>query len=128
MQWNLKGRTGRKKTGGKYHKSCKKTRHQRGRDFLPTEIGKPKRIKQRTRGGNVKVLVTKAQIANIVIGKEIKKAKILTVKDNTANSQFIRRNIITKGAIIDTELGRARVTSRPGQNGSVDAVLVEEKK
>ena len=126
MQWRI--RTGRKHTGGKYNKASKKKRHQRGRDFLPTEIGAPKVIVQRARGANSKAVLVKAQTANVHVGKEVKKAKILTVKDNTANSQYIRRNIITKGAIIDTDLGKARVTSRPGQDGSVDAVLVEEKK
>jgi len=128
MQWNLKGKVGRKKTGGKYHKGNKKFRHQRGRDFIPTELGKQKIIKLRTRGGNGKALLVKAETANVVTKDGIKKVKIITVKENPANSQFIRRNIITKNAVVETELGLARVTSRPGQDGSVDAVLVEAKK
>lgn len=56
-----------------------------------------------------------------------KKSKILTVVENLADPHFVRRNVLTKGAIIETELGRARVTSRPGQSGTVDAVLLEVK-
>ncbi|MCD6558125.1 MAG: 30S ribosomal protein S8e, partial [Candidatus Aenigmarchaeota archaeon] len=41
---------------------------------------------------------------------------------------FVRRNIITKGAIIMTEDGRAVVTNRPGQEGVINAKLIEEKK
>ncbi|RLF79472.1 30S ribosomal protein S8e, partial [Thermococci archaeon] len=43
-----------------------------------------------------------------------------------ANRQYVRRNIITKGAIIQTEIGKAIVTSRPGQDGVVNAVLIKE--
>ena len=53
-----------------------------------------------------------------------KKVEILDVLDNTANRDFVRRKIITKGAVIETELGQARVTSRPGQHGVINAVLV----
>lgn len=127
MQWRI--RSGRKASGGKYHRGAsKKKRHQRGRDFVPTELGKQKVIKLRTRGGNAKHLAARVEMANVATKAGIKRAKILTVKENAANPQFVRSNIITKGCIIETELGKARVTSRPGQNGSVDAILVEEKK
>ena len=53
-----------------------------------------------------------------------KKVEILDVLDNTANRDFVRRKIITKGAVIETELGQARVTSRPGQHGVINAVLL----
>ena len=56
------------------------------------------------------------------------KVKILTVMENPADPHFVRRNVLTKGAIIDTELGKARISSRPGQSGVVNAVLLEEKK
>lgn len=126
MKWNI--RQGRKITGGKYHKGSKKFRYQRNRDFVPTTIG-PKKIKVlRTRGGNRKALAIRADTANVVIAPgKVQKARIITVKENKANAYFIRANIITKGAVIDTELGKARVTSRPGQDGTVDAVLVEAK-
>ena len=51
-------------------------------------------------------------------------ATIENVVSNAANLNYVRRNVITKGAIIDTSEGRARVTSRPGQTGQVSAVLV----
>ncbi|HDN05822.1 MAG TPA: 30S ribosomal protein S8e, partial [Candidatus Bathyarchaeota archaeon] len=46
---------------------------------------------------------------------------------NPANVDYDRRGVITKGAIIETSLGLARVTSRPGQNGVINAVLISEK-
>jgi small subunit ribosomal protein S8e len=127
MQWNV--RKGRKVTGGKYNKRSKKFKYQRGRDFVPTRIGARKIKVLRTRGGNTKALAIKVDMANVVVGKgKIQKAKIIQVKDNKANAQYIRSNIITKGCKIETDLGFAIVTSRPGQDGSVDAVLVEPKK
>jgi small subunit ribosomal protein S8e len=60
--------------------------------------------------------------------KKYSKEKIVTTSANPANRHFARRNIITKGSIIETEKGKARITSRPGQEGTVNAVLIEEKK
>ena len=127
MQWHLKLR-GRKKSGKRYMKSYKKKRHQRGRDFLPAVLATARRITKRIRGGNSKSITTGVETVNISTKEGVKKAKVISVLENPANPQFIRRNIVTKGALVDTELGKARVTSRPGQAGSVDAVLVEEKK
>ncbi len=52
------------------------------------------------------------------------KTEIITVKENSANIHYVRRNIMNKGAIIDTKLGKAKITSRPGQNGVIQAVLL----
>ncbi len=46
--------------------------------------------------------------------------------ENAANRHYVRRDIITKGTIIQTKLGKARVTSRPAQDGTVNAVLISE--
>lgn len=54
-------------------------------------------------------------------------ADIEGVVDNPSNVNYARRNIITKGSIIDTSAGRARVTSRPGQDGQVNAVVVDDE-
>ncbi|MBW3022802.1 30S ribosomal protein S8e, partial [Candidatus Woesearchaeota archaeon] len=53
------------------------------------------------------------------------KAKIKTVADSPANKHYVRRNIITKGAIVETDKGKAKITSRPGQDGTVNAVLIQ---
>ncbi|MGA8914354.1 MAG: 30S ribosomal protein S8e, partial [Nitrososphaeraceae archaeon] len=44
---------------------------------------------------------------------------------NPTNKDFERRGVVTKGAIIDTDLGSARVVSRPGQHGIVNAILIK---
>ena len=66
------------------------------------------------------------EIANVYDPKLKKhfKLKILDIVENPANRHFVRRNIITKGAIIKTEKGNAKVISRPGQQGSINAVMI----
>ena len=44
------------------------------------------------------------------------------------DGSYVRRNIITKGAIVKTEAGLVKITSRPGQDGTLNGILVEEKK
>jgi small subunit ribosomal protein S8e len=48
------------------------------------------------------------------------------VLENSANRNYVQRNFLNKGAIVQTELGAARVTSRPGQDGVVNVVLLEK--
>lgn len=124
--WNL--RSPKKPSGGKLKRLGKKRKMQRGTEPTLTKIGK-KQIKFKgMRGGGIKLSLASAEVANVIdqaTGK-IQKAKILSVAENKANPHFVRRNIITKGAVITTEIGKARVTSRPGQDGSVNAVLIKE--
>jgi len=56
------------------------------------------------------------------------KVEITRVVKNPANIDYDRRGVITKGAVIETSLGQARVTSRPGQHGMLNAVLIGEGK
>ena len=56
-----------------------------------------------------------------------KNVEIRDVLENQANTDFARRKIITRGALIDTEMGQARVTSRPGQHGLINAVLLTKE-
>lgn len=124
-KWQLKSK--RKKTGGLLKRHSKKKRYQRGRDYIPAHVGKPKKRTRRTMGRNKKIMALSADMANVLVDGKSQKAKILAVRENPADDQFVRRNIITKNAVIETELGLARVTSRPGQNGIVNAVLIKKK-
>ena len=125
MQWH--GRSVRLETGGRIHKARGKRRSEIGRAPAETHIGEPRRRIIRTRGGNRKIRALRAEIASISDPKtgETKQAKIETVEENTANPNYVRRNLLTKGAIIKTDLGRARIVSRPGQDGVICAVLIE---
>jgi small subunit ribosomal protein S8e len=123
------GKSKRKVTGGRRKFASKKRRYEIGREKQVTVIEDRERKKSaRTRGGARKIRVLGTNIANVTHVKSNKtiKTKILTVIENPANPFYVRRNIITKGAIIETELGKARVTSRPGQDGMINAVLISK--
>lgn len=117
----------KKPTGGRYKDfRKKKQRDMRGLSAL-TKL-EDKRVKVlRIRGANLKRRLLSANIANVYdpSNKKYKKAKINTITDNPANRHYIRRNIMTKGTMIDTEIGKAKITSRPGQHGNINAILVK---
>ena len=98
-------------------------------DRYPSEpvVGTQKTIFRRVRGGNRKISFKNVEFANISdpIEKKTTKSKILRVTKNPTNKDFERRGVVTKGAIIDTDLGSARVVSRPGQHGIVNAILIK---
>ena len=116
----------RKQTGARYKDYRKKRQYELGREPSFTKLGKKRIQVIRTRSSNRKLRLLSADTANLFDpkSKTYKQAKIKTITDNPANRHFVRRNIITKGSVIDTELGKARITSRPGQNGIVNAVLI----
>lgn len=121
------GKSKRKLTGGILKKNSKKKRMNLGRDHIPVKISKRKARAIRTRGGNRKIVLMSDLFANVAVGSQIKRAKIISVLKNPANPNLVRQNIITKGCTIQTEIGKAIVTSSPGQCGVINAVLVEEK-
>lgn len=125
VQWRLPSR--RRATGGFRKRNSKKKRFQRGSDFLPPHVGARRAATVRRRGGATTRSVLADHVANVSTGSTAQRAKITSVVENKANGQFVRRNIITKGAVIQTELGKARVTSRM-RHGVVNAILVEAKK
>ncbi|MEM1541944.1 MAG: 30S ribosomal protein S8e [Ignisphaera sp.] len=85
------------------------------------------RIADRCRGGNTKVRLKYVAYANVFdpTSKTYKRTRILSVIETPSNRDFARRGIIVKGAIIQTELGKAQVISRPGQDGVINAILLK---
>ncbi len=122
------GNFGRKSTGGKMKWTRKKRKYELGGYAMNPKVGEEVRRKRKTKGGNEKTMLASASFANILDPKSraSKKIKILDVVTNPANQDLARRKIITRGAVINTELGKARVTSRPSQEGIVNAVLIEQ--
>ena len=122
---HLKGR--KKASGGRYKHSRKKRLYELGREQSFTRLGERRIVNIRVRSGSLKYRLFACNIANVYEPKTKKysKTKIKTIVENPANRHFVRRNIMTKGAIIETELGNARITSRPGQDGMINAVLIK---
>jgi small subunit ribosomal protein S8e len=119
-------RSKRKQTGALYKAYRKKRKHELGRLPSLTKIDKKRAVSIRTRGGNRKVRLLSIETANLFNPKTKKheQVKINNIIENPANRHFVRRNIITKGCIVETEKGKAKITSRPGQDGIVNAILV----
>ena len=120
------GNSKRSITGRRIRYSRNKKRFEIGRELHLTTIGAMKRKTIRTRGHNKKSRVLTADTAYVIDPKTNKttKTEIVTVVENSANIHYVRRNIMNKGAIINTKIGKAKITSRPGQNGIVNAVLL----
>ncbi len=121
------GRSLVKPSGGLKKPYRKKRLSERGSQPTMGKLGSKRRIRNdRVTSAATKLRVLQTAVANVYnpITKKFAVAKIKTVSNNPANRYFTRANIITRGAILDTELGKAKVTSRPGQDGVVNAILV----
>lgn len=125
MIWQ--GRSRRKPSGGFYRPARKKRKYELGREQVETLIGERKIKKVRVRGGNYKIKLFSDKYANVYDPKRKKvvRVEIQGVVENPAHVHYSRRNVVTKGAIIATEIGKARVTNRPSQEGVINAVLIE---
>jgi small subunit ribosomal protein S8e len=124
MRWQ--GKYGRKSTGGRLIPARGKRKHENGREQSDTTIAPVRTKIIETLGGNHKVRMLRGDMANVADPKtgKSKIVKIERVTDNKANLHYMRRNILTKGAIIKTELGDARISNRPGQDGIINATLL----
>lgn len=117
---------GRKVSGGKYHKLRKKKLHERDSQSRIVKLGKEKRKKLKIRSGRKSVTLS-SDVVNVTNPEthKSKKVKIKNVLETPSNRFLSRQNILTKGAIIETELGKARITNRPSQEGSIQAILIK---
>ncbi|GGM55895.1 small subunit ribosomal protein S8e [Halarchaeum rubridurum] len=120
------GRSKRTKTGARTRPHSKKKKHELGRSPTETTVGEGRFRVVDSRGTGTKVRALSTDVANVTDDGETEHATIEDVVENDANPNYARRNIITKGAVIETSAGKARVTSRPGQDGQVNAVAVDE--
>ena len=122
------GKSKRSKTGRRIRYNRGKRKFEIGREQHLTTIGQTSLKKVRTKGNNRKTRAKTIDQAYVIDPKNKKttKTEIVSVVENAANIHYVRRNIINKGAVIDTKIGKARVTSRPGQSGTVNAILISK--
>ena len=114
-------------TGGRRHPL--RIRRKYETDRFPNEPinGAQITVTRNVRGKNTKTALKSVDFVNLSTGTtKVKKTKILKVLENSTNNDYQRRGIITKGAILETQEGKCRVVSRPGQTGTVNAVLIKE--
>lgn len=120
------GRSRRKRTGGRLRAIRKKRRFEIARELQTATVGSGTVKTYRVRGGNVKLRILTAASINVYdpASRKMQRARVVTVRENPANPNYVQRNIITRGAIVETELGLVRVRSRPGQDGVLNGVRV----
>ena len=123
----IQARSRRKASGGRNTSTLSKRTHMRGRPATLTKIGEKRKSAIPTKGGGHKQRLFSANTANVYNPKTKKyeSAAIKAVLESPANRNFVRRSVITKNAIIQTDKGKAKITSRPGQDGVVNAILLE---
>jgi small subunit ribosomal protein S8e len=120
----------RKLTGGRKRAYRVKRKYEQGGYPAETILGEPKRKSSRGYGGNIKVRALSDKYVSVTDPKtgKTQKTEIVRVVRNAANVDYNRRGVITKGAEIETAMGLAKVTSRPGNDGIINAVLIAKEK
>jgi len=120
--------TKRKKTGGKKRAYRSHRIKEQGRQPVETLFGETKRKEVKGLSRISKIKLVKAEYVNVSNPETgaTERFKILDVVRNPANADYNRRGVITKGTIVRTENGLAKIVSRPGQEGSLSAVVYEE--
>ncbi len=111
-------------TGGKREKYRDKKLAHLGGEFTATKVSdKDLKVKRRKRGGKTALKLKKAVTVNVVTKEGTKKAKVVRVIESH-NPEYVRMHIITKGAVLETDLGKVKVTNRVGQDGIVNGILI----
>ena len=118
-------RSKRKPTGGRFKKLVKKLA-QLGDKPSMTKIDKPRLKAKRIRGGKQKLSLLSTNKINVIDQKSKKSqiTEIISILENPANRHYVRRGIITKGTVVKTKIGKVKVTSRPGQEGATNGILM----
>jgi small subunit ribosomal protein S8e len=120
------GRSRRTNTGARLKHFKGKRKREIGRTPTETVMGETKRLDIDGLGNTRKRPILRAQLVNVTDPEknETYRAELEDVEENSANLDYQRRKVITRGTIIKTSKGKARVTSRPGQDGVINAVLI----
>ncbi len=120
----------KKPSGGRRISYRKKRRFELGSFPAETTMGETKRKTVRGEGGTRKLKILSDKQVCVTDQKTGKttKVEITRVAKNPANIDYNRRGVITKGAVVETSMGLARITSRPGQHGMLNAILIGEEK
>ena len=113
-------------TGGKRYPLRTRRKYEIDRYPVETLSGQHETITRKVRGNNSKTSLKTTDFVNLAVpGQKVKKTKILKVLKNPSNNDYERRGVISKGAILETQDGKCKVVSRPGQTGIVNAILIK---
>ena len=114
-----------KVTGGRRHPLRSRRKYEMYRFPNEALVCEQITFTRKVRGKNVKTGIKTIDSVNLAIDSKVKRVKIIKVLENGTNNDYQRRGVITKGAILETDEGKCRVVSRPGQSGTINAILVK---
>ncbi len=114
-----------KTTGGRRYPLRSRKKYEIDRFANEALMGEKVTVTRSVRGKNSKTALKTIDYVNLAIKDKVKKTKILRVLENSTNNDYQRRGVITKGAILETEDGKCKIVSRPGQDGTVNAIPIE---
>lgn len=128
MRKSVENLGGRKYTGGRLNPARSRKKYEI--DRYPNEpiLGQGNIITRRVRGKNYKIAIKSIDYINVNDNENKKtiKTKIIKTLKNPANKDYERRGVLSKGAIVETELGHVKIVSRPGQVGTMNGIIVKE--
>ncbi|MBT5343022.1 30S ribosomal protein S8e [Candidatus Woesearchaeota archaeon] len=116
----------RKVSGGRYKSTQSKKKSELAGFPAMTKLSENQKVKSvRVIGGNKKLKILANNQINVTDKKgKTSKTEMINVTENFANPNLVRRNILTKGTVVETKLGKVKITSRPGQEGTVNGKLL----
>lgn len=116
---------GRKTTGGKYKRPNQAKLHSRKGKPRVVKLGEKKTKIVKGMGGKKRIISLSGNMVNVVVKGKSQKVKIKNVLETPSNRFLARQNVLVKGALIETDAGKARITNRPSQEGIIQAIIVE---
>lgn len=128
MRKSIESLGGRKYTGGRLNPYRSRRKYEIDRYPNEPVVGSENIITRRVRGRNYKMAVKSLEFVNVNDNENKKtiKTKIIKTLKNPANKDYERRGVLSKGAIVETELGHVKIVSRPGQVGTINGVVIKE--
>jgi small subunit ribosomal protein S8e len=130
VQYHGRSNTKRSGSGGVKKTFRDKRKSATGGFFSETKAVKENDTRKvvRVKGGGLKVKARRVVFINVSDGKgKTQKVKILNVLSTPSNALYARENVIVKGSVLEVEGGKVKVSSRPGQDGVVNGVWIENK-
>jgi len=110
------------------HRKVKRRRELGSPPTLTRIKSEEERRIERVYGGGFKVRLKGTIYVNVNLPEgTAKKVKILEVAETPENPQHAKSGIVCKGTLVKTELGLVKITSRPGQDGVLNGILIKSK-
>jgi len=115
---------GKKISGGKYRAHSRKKLHELPGQRRIVKLSEEKKKVKKGMGGTKKTVLLNSKSVNIKVGNKTQKVEIKNVLETPSNRFLARQNILTKGTIVETEVGKVKITNRPSQESVINGILM----